>query len=173
MNSFDSIHEKINQIYKSRGLNKILFVCLGNLCRSPMAEFLFKEKLKESGLENINISSSGFLNQKGARVPREVNELMNEVGINISEHRSSPLTPEIINESDLIVVMEKGQQKKLADRFPEDAFRIFLLSQFDKQNPEERDIPDPIGQLLSFYRKCFDDIKALVEGLAIHLPKTH
>lgn len=166
MNNIDTIREKISLISKSKGINKILFVCLGNLCRSPMAEYLLRDCLKKSGNTSINISSSGLLNLMGKRVPEEINDLMNKSGIDISDHRSSTITREAIMESDLIIVMELRQKEKLVHQFPECTTRIFLLSQLDPANPEERDIADPIGQTQFFYQNCFNDIKVLVAGLA-------
>lgn len=167
-NKFNSIREKLNLVSKSRGIKNILFVCLGNLCRSPMADYLLREYFRKSGNTDIKVSSGGFLDQTGAKVPKEINDLMSKAKINISEHRSSPITQERIRKSDLIIVMEKEQKEQLVRQLPEDAPRIFLLSQFDKQNPEERDIADPIGQTSSFYKNCFDEIKILVENLAAY-----
>ena len=173
MKNFNLIHEKINRISQSRGIRKILFVCLGNLCRSPMAEYLLRDKLKRKGETDIEISSGGFLDQKGAHVPEEIYNLMKEVGIDISKHRSSPIDKKRIKESDLIIVMEIRQEDQLVRLCPEEASRIFILSQFDKENPIRRDVADPIGRSSSFYRNCYVDINALVEGLTEHIFKTH
>jgi len=165
MNDLESISEKINRISQSRGIKKILFVCLGNLCRSPMAEYMLRDRLESKGNTDIKISSGGFLDQTGARVPKEIHNLMHEAGIDISAHRSSPVNIERIRESDLIIVMEMRQRDVLARQCPEDVSRIFLLSQFDKQNHEERDISDPMGETTSYYQTCFNEIRIFVEGL--------
>jgi protein-tyrosine-phosphatase len=65
--------------------------------------------------------------------------------------------------------MEKRQKESLCHQFPDEAYRIFMLSQFDYQNPEERDVTDPMGQALPLYKDCFNEIKALVEGLTEHI----
>lgn len=169
MNNFKSIREKIKGISRSRGIKEIIFVCLGNLCRSPMAEYLLRDRLESTGNTGIKVSSAGFLDQKGAYVPEEIYDLMNEAGIDISDHRSSPLSSERIRKSDLIIVMEVRQREELVLQYPEEASRVFLLSQFDRQNPEERDVDDPIGQTLDFYRNCFNEIKYLVEVLTEHI----
>lgn len=173
MNDFNSVQEKINQINRSRGIKNILFVCLGNLCRSPMAEYLLRDHLEKRGNSSVKITSRGFLDQTGTSVPKEIYDLMDEAGIDISGHSSRPLTCERISESDLIIVMEIRQKEELGRQYIEDAHRIFLLSQFDKQNPEERDITDPMGQPSSQYRKCFNEIKFIVEGLAMLINKYH
>ncbi len=171
MNNISATYERIRQISQSRGINRILFVCLGNLCRSPMAEYLFRANFKNKKRIILNVSSAGFLNQRGKHVPEEISLLMKNTEIDISGHRSSPLTPERIKDSDLIIVMEIKQRDELMSEYPECASRIFLLSQLDASNPEERDIGDPIGQTFSFYQYCFIEIKALVEELARYVLK--
>lgn len=169
MSNFESIQKKIKEISRSGGIKKILFICLGNLCRSPMAEYLLRNRLESNGNTEIKVSSAGFLDQTGSHSPEEIHTVMNEAGIDISQHRSSPISLERIRESDLIIVMEVRQREKLVRQYPEEISRIFLLSQFDGQNPEEKDVNDPIGQTLHFYRNCFNEIKTLVEGLTEHI----
>ncbi len=166
MNNLNTIQEKLSLISKTRGINKILFVCLGNLCRSPMAEYLMRDCLKNSGNSSITVYSGGLLYNVEKPVPQEINDLMKESGIDISGHRSRQVTREMIKECDLIVVMELRQKEELIKNYPECASRIFLLSQWDPSNSEERDVADPIGQTFSFYRNCFNEIKILVKGLA-------
>jgi protein-tyrosine-phosphatase len=169
MSNFKSIQEKIKGISISRGIKKILFICLGNLCRSPMAECLLRARLESKGKRDIQISSAGFLDQTGFCPPEEIRVVMDEAGIDVSLHSSSPVTEEKIREADLIIVMEKRQREYLCRQFPDEAYRIFMLSQFDYQNPEERDVTDPMGQALPLYKDCFNEIKALVEGLTEHI----
>ena len=169
MRNFESIQEKIKGISGSRGIKKILFICLGNLCRSPMAEYLSRNRLENKGKRDIKISSAGFLDQTGSLSPGEIHMVMNEAGLDVSQHRSSPITEEKITDADLIIVMEKRQRENLCRQFPDEAYRIFLLSQFDGQNPEERDVTDPMGQGLPFYRNCFNEIRTLVDGLTEHI----
>ena len=171
MNNISATYERIRQISQSRGINRIFFICLGNLCRSPMAEYLFRAYFKNRKNIIMNVSSAGFLNQRGKHVPEEISLLMKNSGIDISGHRSSPITPERIIDSDLIIVMEIKQKDELLRKYPECASRIFLLSQLDALNPEERDIGDPIGQTFSFYQYCFNEIKVLVEELARYILK--
>lgn len=169
MSNFESIRERIKGISLSRGIKKILFICLGNLCRSPMAEYLLRDRLGNTGNTDIKVSSAGFLDQTGALSPEEIHTVMKEAGIDISDHRSSPISKELITESDLIIVMEKRQREDLVCWHPDEASRIFLLSQFGKQNTEGIDVADPMGQTLSFYKSCFNEIETLVEGLTEHI----
>lgn len=165
MSNSNSVPEKIKKLKETRGIRKIYFICLGNLCRSPMAEYLCREEMKKKNIAGIEISSGGFLDQTGAHSPEEIHIVMKEAGIDISGHRSSPITEEKIRKSDLIIVMEKRQREDLVCLYPDEASRVFLLSQFDREIPEERDVEDPIGQRLTRYRSCFNEIKYLVEGL--------
>ena len=88
-------------------IQSLLTVCIGNICRSPIAEGLFRHYAEENGLD-MQVSSAGL----GALVNHPADpfsvELMDEIGIDITQHRARQITPQIVAESELIITMESA-----------------------------------------------------------------
>jgi len=134
---------------------KVLFVCTGNSCRSPMAAALFKKAALEKNL-NIDVDSCGIAAFSGMGASREAIDVLRHVGIDIFGHKSKPLNKQLINWADLILVMEKGHKDRILQDWPEAGNKIFLLTEFAKS--EEKDIIDPIGKPLEVYEGLLMDL---------------
>jgi len=134
----------------------ILLVCTGNSCRSVMAAGLLKKLLKEKG--NYKVITAGTAAIKGMPATAEAIEVMSEENIDVSGHRSSPLSDEMIDQADLILVMEGRHQEHILAQEPSAGNKVHLLS--------ESDITDPIGRSLDFYRKVYAVIKESILGVA-------
>jgi protein-tyrosine phosphatase len=134
--------------------NKILVVCVGNICRSPMAAGLLQDRLAKKNVQTT-IDSAGI----GALVDEPATQhsfdIMQEQGIDIASHRAKQLTQKIALAADLILVMEAGQKKHIEQLFPSVRGRVFLLGKWQK----ELEIPDPFKQP----RTTFDYIYAMIE----------
>lgn len=139
----------------------ILLVCTGNSCRSVMAAGLLKVLLKGKG--DYKIMTAGIAAIKGMGATNETIQAMSEQNIDVSGHRSSPLSDEMIGEADLILVMETRQKENILGRRPEAKDKVYLLSEFGRQELEDKlvdpNIPDPIGKSIEFYRHVFGMIK--------------
>lgn len=158
-----SIKDLVSIFLKKR----LVFVCTGNTCRSPMAEYLLKHRMEEKYpylLDKYEIISRGILYLEGNPISEEVKNLLQEEGINVRDHRSRRLNREILLSSDLIIVMEKKHRDYILNIEPTLEPRIFLLSKFSPEG-EERDIPDPISKPLERYRDVYVTIKEAVEEL--------
>ncbi|RLV60381.1 low molecular weight phosphotyrosine protein phosphatase [Parashewanella curva] len=118
--------------------NKILVVCVGNICRSPVGEYLLKKQLP-----NKHIASAGIASKKskleGKPADNSMIELASENGLDISMHQSQQLTREMCNEYDLILVMEKGHIDAVTSINPAVRGKTMLLGQWIGQ----KEIPDP------------------------------
>ena len=140
----------------------ILFVCSGNACRSPMAEGLLKKKLYPEFLKKVEIESAGTLGLIGSSATPMAIQVAQEKGVDISSHQSKPLTKELIEKADLILVMADHHKEFLRNNFPNSIDKVFLLTEFDKKDEDNLQefpsIPDPIGENLSFYRKVIEQI---------------
>ena len=142
----------------------ILFVCTGNTCRSPMAEGIFRrylaEKLKCSvdQLEEMGykIMSAGVMNALGGPASKEAVATCEAKGIDIKAHRSKTISPQLINQCDLIFVMERTHCDAVTALNPEATNKCMLLAQ-------DRDIPDPIGQPREYYGHCAQLIEQAVK----------
>jgi protein-tyrosine phosphatase len=110
-------------------IKSLLTVCVGNICRSPMAEGLFREVARESG-RDVLVHSAGI----GALVDHAADpiavQLMQEAGIDIGAHRARQISPEIIAESELILVMESWQQQEVERLYPFAKGRVFTIGKW-------------------------------------------
>ena len=110
-------------------IKSLLTVCVGNICRSPMAEGLFREVAREAGSERV-VHSAGI----GALVDHAADpiaiELMQEAGVDITAHRARQISPEIISESELILVMESWQQQEVERLYPFAKGRVFTIGKW-------------------------------------------
>lgn len=118
-------------------IKNVLVICVGNICRSPMAEALFAEKLKNK-IPQINVSSAGLGALVGRPADKLAQELMQHRLIDISGHRARQATPEIVFASDIIFTMTSGQQQELEGNLPSIRGRVHRLGKWDGI-----DVPDP------------------------------
>jgi protein-tyrosine phosphatase len=142
----------------------ILFVCTGNLCRSPLAEGLCKKILEEKGYTDIRVRSAGISALQGREAAAMAIELAEDQDFDISGHRASQISREDLEEADFVLVMEKAQMEFLRTLFGRTEEKIFLLRPFAGRRSLSKDIPDPYGQSREKYESSFDMIDRGVRG---------
>ena len=152
----------------AKDVDKILFVCRGNSCRSVMAGGLLPGLLPPDLKERLEIQSAGTGAFPGSCPFPETIRVMREVGIDVRSHPARLLTVSLVEESDMIIVMGKGHRNRVLELSPSAGERVFLLSQFGGKGDEE--IEDPLGRSTEAYRSCREVIRGhllkLVEVLA-------
>ena len=134
-------------------MKNILMVCVGNICRSPMAEGLLKKYSDEKKI-NLHVSSAGLSAMLGYSADLFAVDVMRHRGIDISQHQPRQVTQEILSAVDLILVMEAWQQKEIGCLFPSVYGKVHKLGKW-----ANFDVPDP-------YRKSFEHFEstcALIE----------
>ena len=146
-------------------MKSILFVCTGNICRSPMAEALFRHATKGSG--KFRAMSAGLGAIDGQPPSNHAMRAMQELGIDISHQRSQMLTGELVHRADYIFGMTHSHVDAVMLMYPSAAEKTFLLREFDETLHEfEKDISDPINGSLDVYVNCRDQIE---QGIAAML----
>ena len=144
---------------------RILFVCTGNSCRSPMAQFLLHKYLKEVRPyfdDRYEIISRGISAPEGLKASSSVvNILKDEEGLDASEFYAQRLDKLTVLSSDLIFCMEDTQLKYILELEPKAEGRVFNLKKF-LPSEAENDIPDPVGRNLAVYREVYSLIKEAV-----------
>lgn len=144
----------------------IVFVCTGNICRSPMAEYLFRDRLETS--TPWTVQSAGVAAPIGAPASAAGLIAMREKNIDMTSHKSQALTPKLIDDAALIVVMTAGHKHAILDAVPRARSKVFTLGALSGME-EGGDIPDPIGLPLEVYIETRDAIDAALPGVHARL----
>jgi protein-tyrosine-phosphatase len=131
---------------------KILFVCAGNTCRSPMAAGVTLWWARRNGAA-VNLRTAGISPQLGDRVAENAVEVIKELDVDISYEYAKAVTPADVVWADLIVPLQLSHGDYLVELYPDAEQKVQYLS---------KDIEDPFGALLPVYRECRDDIARVV-----------
>ncbi len=151
-------------------MKHVIFVCTGNICRSPMAEGLLKHRLGEAS--EIKVSSAGIAAGDGMPPSTHSATVMQELGIDITDQQSNQLTPELVASADYLFVMTYGHFDAILMMYPEAADKTYLVRHFlEDETLLHRDISDPIGQSVQVYRHCRDEIASAMDSIVEFLKK--
>jgi protein-tyrosine-phosphatase len=137
-------------------VSRILFLCTGNTCRSPLAEGIARARLGSQ--REVAFESAGLYALDGAPASPHASRVAAEVGVDLDLHRARSVTREVAEGADRIYVMGRSQAEALAHMGAGLGDRVALL------DPGGEDIPDPYGADLDAYRRVRDHILAAVES---------
>ncbi len=168
----------------------ILFVCTGNVCRSPMAEGFLRHEAQRRGI-GISVRSTGTHAWSGRAATIDGRRVMSELGVPIDDFRTAELDHRLVEWADLIIGMSREHVRETVRGFPRSEDRTFTLKGFlqllpslppyedtrswlseaarlrdQTKGPDDQDIEDPIGERAAAYRRVATEIRDLVERLA-------
>lgn len=143
----------------------LLVLCHGNICRSPIAAALLRRELAAFG---IDVQSAGFIGFNRP-APAEAVAAAERYNVDLSNHRSRPVTVESVRDADLIVVMDAIQRRLLCERFGRSPRDVIMLGDFDPEPVETRTIRDPVNASRDVFDRVYERIARCVRELVTAL----
>lgn len=131
---------------------RILIVCVGNICRSPTAEYLFRHHLSATG---VSLESAGLGALVGKPMDATALQVLGEHGVDGGAHLARQLTTTMLREAELVLAMEREHVSRMMTLAPEASGKVMLLDRWGQGN----DIPDPYRQS----REAFEHVYGLIE----------
>ncbi|MEP7077436.1 MAG: serine hydroxymethyltransferase [Chthoniobacterales bacterium] len=152
-------------------MKSVLFVCTGNICRSPMAEGLFRRLV--GNRKDIEATSAGVHAVSGQPPSLHAVHVLQRNGVDISRLRSQPLTAALVERATHIFVMTGAHLDTIQMLFPHGAEKSFLLREFEEAGMTVwRDVPDPIGCGRDVYELCAETIKNALPSVLAFVEQT-
>lgn len=148
---------------------KIMYICTGNICRSAMAEWLLKKKVKDLGRKDIEVYSCGIYAQDDDIPTWEAKSVMkDEYGINMDKHRATNIRNSKITEMDLILCATVSHKIAVLDMYPQLEGKVFTIKEYvsyKREYHDEMNIKDPWGYDMETYRSCVSEIEECIDLL--------
>lgn len=149
-------------------VEKILVLCKGNICRSPFAAELLRQRFRQLGLP-VQVASAGIEAAPNREAYPLARRMALQYGVPLSAHRTTLLSGDMVSEADLILVMETSQARSMYERYPHAAGKVVLLGRFGQEGGYE--IPDPYGEARDTFSRCYDQITKACDQLLSFLAR--
>jgi len=144
----------------------ILFVCTGNMCRSPFGEYYLKDRLmKETGVK-ATVASAGTMASDDHPAAGDAVSYALEWALDMDGHRAQQLSEELLQWAQLVLVMDRSHEKMILTFWPHHKEKLRYMTEFDPNGKgRKKDVADPYGNSARAYRKSFELIARSVDGL--------
>ncbi len=146
---------------------RVLMVCTGNMCRSPLAAAILKAELTDRGAEGFEVSSAGTGAWEGRPASDSALLVGMEHGLDISAHRSRHLSRQMVKDADIIFTMSRPHSERVK-KLGGDG-RVFLLGEYAGKKRAKAEVADPYGEPLDVYRETFEQLSAFCRKAAERL----
>jgi protein-tyrosine-phosphatase len=143
----------------------ILFVCTANICRSFFAETLFHNEAKLNHLTRISVSSAGTHTRQGTPPDPEMVQYLSEMDIPMKPHQAKPISKDLVDWADRILVMEAYHAEIIEHQWPETKEKLDLLGKYISDDLLVDDIVDPYGRSMFHYRSARSQISMAIRNL--------
>ena len=150
-------------------IRSVLFVCTGNICRSPLAEVLLRHALGDRGVEGIDVSSAGTGAWDGAPASEGAYLVGVESGLDLSSHRARLLTRDLVQDADLILTMARHHRARVYELGGEG--KVHILGEYAGKRGDAAEVADPFGGDIELYRETYRELHALIAVIAERLAR--
>ena len=140
---------------------RILVICTANICRSPVAAALLRDRLRQRGLGDWTVSSAGTWATAARPASRYSIDVAGRHGFNITDHRATMVHERHLREADLALTMEDGHAEALRAEFPTHAHKVYLLTEMVGRT---YNIPDPYGGPIEEYQHMYDGLVEVIDA---------
>ncbi len=137
----------------------VLFLCYGNICRSPLAERYLESAAQTEGLA---VDSAGLRTTAGRSSPDDAVRVADELGVDLTDHRSKPVTTELLAWSDVVFVMDLLNYHDLRREFGDCDEKTRFLGVY---SGDDYEISDPYGEGIDGFRTLYGDVITAVDGV--------
>lgn len=131
-------------------ISRVVVLCVGNICRSPMAEALLKERFRGNGMNNVEVRSAGIATVEGRPVDESALQVMHASNLDLTGQLSQRVSSKLIAWAELILVMEDFQKQYIESEFPQARGKVFLIGHW-----RGIQIPDPYRGHYSLFEASY------------------
>lgn len=139
----------------------ILIVCTANICRSPVAAAVLRDRLERRGLTDWQVLSAGTWAMVARGASRNSIVVAQRAGLDITQHRSMMVDERLLNGADLVLAMEIGHAEALRAEFPDQAHKVHLLTEMIGQT---YNVADPYGGPLEEYEQMYTGLTEVIDA---------
>lgn len=143
-------------------MKRVLLVCTGNICRSPLAEAIMRRELEQLGRTDIEVTSAGTGAWDGAPASEGAYLVALEHGLDLSAHRARLLTRDLVQQADLILTMARHHRARVEELGGDG--RTYVLGEYAGRTGPEAEISDPFGGELEVYRRTYEELEELIKS---------